>query len=205
MANIEPITHENITVEGFPFHKILNLKIAHTVNEYASCLVVGEMEADTAAEILKRTDETTRVDVVTSAPGQPQKLFSGVVADIYTEAETQYVVLTLKLYDMCSRLDIQKRNRTYQNTAKTYGQIIEDCLAGSGNSSVTATDEPIGELIMQYGETNWEFVKRMASHLSVPIVTDITAAKPNFFVGMPPSEQAKDLSSISYQYGKDAD
>lgn len=205
MANIEPITHENITVEGFPFHKILNLKIAHTVNEYASCLVVGEMEADTAAEILKRTDETTRVDVVTSAPGQPQKLFCGVVADVYTEAETQYVILTLKLRDMCSRLDIQKRNRTYQNTAKTYGQIIDDCLAGSGNSSVTATDEPIGELIMQYGETNWEFVKRMASHLSVPIVTDITAAKPNFFVGMPPSEQAKDLSSISYQYGKDAD
>ena len=153
MANIEPITHENITVEGFPFHKILNVKIAHTVNEYASCLVIGEMEADTAAEILKRTDETTRVDVVTTAPGQPQKLFCGVVADVSSKAETQYVVLTLKLQDMCSRLDIQKRNRSYQNTAKTYGQIIDDCLAGSGNCSVTATDEPIGELIMQYGET----------------------------------------------------
>lgn len=200
---MDAITHGNIAVAGIPFTKILSMHILHTINSHASCEITGELESDRAQDIVDRIDELTLVEVSTTTVGQPAKLFVGVVQRTRLQKEAEHAKLTLDLAGVSVHTDLKKIDRTYQNTAKTYQNIIDECLNGQGVAAVTITDQPIGQFIVQDRETNWEFIMRMASKLGVPIFTDITAVHPFMFIGLPPSDDKKLIQSTSYGFGKD--
>ena len=79
MNEMEVISHLNVSVGLFPFTKILNLNIDHGPNVFGLCTIVGEMDHESADEIAQRTDESSETEVVTTASGQPARLFCGVV------------------------------------------------------------------------------------------------------------------------------
>jgi len=53
-----------------------------------------------------------------------------------------------------------------------------------------------GELIVQYHETDWEFFKRMASHLNTALVPDCSNESICFYFGIPEKMQLKELDGI---------
>ena len=77
MNEMEVISHLNVSVGLFPFTKILNLNIDHGPNVFGLCTIVGEMDHESADEIAQRTDESSETEVVTTASGQPARLFCG--------------------------------------------------------------------------------------------------------------------------------
>lgn len=79
--NMEVISHLNISVGLFPFSKILNVSISHHPNSFGRCEIVGEMDPTVAEEVSNRIDETSQTEVVTSAKGQPERLFCGIVGE----------------------------------------------------------------------------------------------------------------------------
>lgn len=199
---IEVISYQNVAVGLFPFTKILSLEISHEPNRFGRCVVSGEMDAVTADDVSKRSDETSETEVITTAEGQPKRLFCGIVANVAVSHLTDYAQVTVTLLDTCKKLDIHTHQRSYQNTSLTYGQLIKNCMAGEGTATVTAEDKATGTLIVQYDETNWAFSQRMASQLGAPIISDIRADEPNLYVGLPPSDQTKDLTSSTFRFGK---
>ena len=82
MNEMEVISHLNVSVGLFPFTKILNLNIDHGPNVFGLCTIVGEMDHESADEIAQRTDESSETEVVTTASGQPARLFCGVVKNV---------------------------------------------------------------------------------------------------------------------------
>ena len=195
------ITYQNIIVDGFPFTTIREVSIVHNSNEHAKATIVGEIESAKGAEMVKRSDETTGVLVSTTAEGQPQKLFYGAIENISLESEAEYSVLHLALISTSKNLDTQKLNKTFQNTGKTYEEILNEILEGAGTVDLTVTDKPIGKMIMQYNETNWEFIKRMASRFNAPVITNVISEKPLISVGLPSGNNAYELEAVSFNYG----
>lgn len=202
MNEIEVISHLNISVGLFPFTKILNLNIEHGPNVFGLCTIVGEMDHKSADDIAQRTDELSETEVTTAAEGQPSRLFCGVVKNVLVNHQNKYAVVTVTLEGTCKKLDIQTHQRSYQNTAATFGQLIQQSISGEGTAEITVTDKPTNNLVVQYDETNWDFSIRMASQLGAPIFADIQADEPHFYVGLPPSDQVKDLSTATFQMGK---
>lgn len=151
---MEPITYENLKVEGFPYRKLLSVQISHRPNEHGTAVLEGEVDADQAQDLMLRTDETLRVSLVTTAEGQPDKLFSGCVKDIALRQENAYSIVTLSLYTTSRILDITRKKKTYQQVSQTYGQIITDSISDKGNLHMMVTDKAIGQLIMKYNETD---------------------------------------------------
>lgn len=202
MEELEVISHLNIAVGYFPFTKILSVDITHSPNSFGRCIIVGEMESAEAQKVSQRSDETIQTEVVTSATGQPRLLFSGIIEDVFAEHDTQYARVTVKLLDTCKRLDVITHQRSYQNTSYTYGKLIKNCMAGEGSAEISVTDKKTGTLVVQYDETNWDFSMRMASQLGAPVVSDLRAAEPHLYVGLPPSDRTIDLTSPSFRFGK---
>lgn len=200
---IETITHFNIAVSGFPFQKITKLSIAHRVNEHAEAVIEGELDSGAAKDYVQRVDESTIVTVTTTAQKQPSILFCGCVKSLNLVNETEYSKVQLVLSSTSCRLDVEKKNKTYQNTAKTYGQIITENIKDIADLHMMVSDKAIGALIMQYNETDWEFGKRMASQLKAPFVTNITSERPQIYVGLPPASQTKEIEATSYSSGSD--
>ena len=200
---IETITHFNIAVSGFPFQKITKLSIVHRVNEHAEAVIEGELDSGAAKDYVQRVDESTIVTVTTTAQKQPSILFCGCVKSLNLMNETEYSKVQLVLSSTSCRLDVEKKNKTYQNTAKTYGQIITANIKDIADLHMMVSDKAIGALIMQYNETDWEFGKRMASQLKAPFVTNITSERPQIYVGLPPASQTKEIEATSYSSGSD--
>lgn len=200
---MEVISHLNIKISGFPFQKIIALRLRHNPNEHGTAEIEGEIEASLAENLVQRVDEKTEVTITTTAEGQPEKLFCGCVKNISMRQEKFYSYVKLELYTTSRCMDITKKNKTYQNTAKTYGMILSEDISEIADLHMMVSDKAIGNLIMKYNETDWEFSRRMASQLNAPLITDIYSARPQIYIGMPPASKTITVESSAYSYGSD--
>lgn len=197
---MEVITYENISVSGFPFRRIRSVTISHRPNEHATAEVTGEIDTAEAENLVQRVDETTTVMITTTAEGQPSKLFCGCVGSLSMEQENEYSKIHMLLYSTSRLLDVTKKNKTYQDTAKTYGQIIERDISAVGDLHMMVSDKAIGSLIMKYDETDWEFARRMASRLRAPLVAKLSSIRPQLYIGMPPAENGIEAEGTFFSY-----
>lgn len=200
---MEVISHLNIKISGFPFQKIVALTLRHSPNEHGVAEIEGEIEASLAQNLVQRVDEKTEVSITTTAEGQPEKLFCGCVKNISMKQENSYSLVSLELYTTSRCMDITKKNKTYQNISKTYGMILSEDISEMGDLHMMVSDKAIGNLIMKYNETDWEFSKRMASQLNAPLITDIYSSRPQIYIGIPPASRTITVESSSYSYGSD--
>lgn len=180
---MEPITYLNISIEGVSFNRLLELEIRHSVNEHGMAVITVETDEATANDYLNRADEKSTVMISTSAEGQPEVLFYGVVTNVGMEKLNEYVLLKLVLTSCSILCDTQKKNKSYQNIGKKYEDIMTQAVEGAAIIDMQMTDKAIGNMIVQCNETGWEFCKRMASRLGVPIITSIGCGNTNYYSG----------------------
>ncbi len=202
---MKTITYENIKVKGFEFKRILSVQISHRPNQHGAAVVEGEAESDKARDLVKRVDETTLVNITTDAEGQPEKLFSGYVKDVTLKQENEYSIVTVRLNTTSILLDVEKKNKSFQDLEANYKTIIQKSIKKgkkykTGDVDITVSDKTIDHLIMQYEETTWEFALRMASQLKAPVVADIASPKPKITIGIPTQSSAKKINSKEYTY-----
>ena len=64
-------------------------------------------------------------------------------------------------------MDIKKKSRTFQNESSTYRNVIDIVNADYNNiqikDDITETSK-IDTFVVQYKETDWEFIKRLVSY-----------------------------------------
>lgn len=72
-------------------------------------------------------------------------------------------------------MDEKRHFRSYQDPAVTYEQVVRDIMAGYTDSAVFFSrpySEASGELLLQYEETDWDFLKRLAGRRHQFLVPD---------------------------------
>lgn len=200
---MDTITFENIIVDGFPFYKIRNIEIGHVPNEHGTAIITGEVAVDICKDALDRLDETTLIHIKTTAKDQKEVLFIGGIAYVTNEKQQAYNLVTLKLHSLSYKLDIKKNERSFQQTSMPYGEVIKSVTKDLATTQIKVSDKPIGGLIMQFNETDWEFAKRMAAGLSAPIITTIAEEKTKLYVGLPPSTKTSEVITTFITYGID--
>ena len=196
---MENITFQNIVIDGISYNKLVSLNITHDVGNHAYASVELEVEKEKGIEYIKRADEGTKVIIKTNAEGQHKILFVGCVLETGLNEMSDYAVLNVRLASYSYRLDIQKRKKTFQNTSLTYGNVMKNIVGSKASIVVEISDKKIGNLIMQYEETDWDFIKRMASHLSAAVFTDIDSDKPQIHIGIPKRAAFTYVSSTSLE------
>ncbi len=195
---METISHLNLMVEGFPFTKIISLVITHEPNRHGLAEIVGEIPADAEKDTLGRLDESTMVAIKTGAEGQPVILFHGCVLGASLQQDNAYSRVVLKLSSTSRLIDITKKNKTYQNTTLTHSRILEKNIQDKADLHMMVSDRAIGSLLMQYGETDWEFALRMAARLGAPLITNLSSVRPQIYLGMPPSGRTISEDSLFF-------
>lgn len=82
----------------------------------------------------------------------------------------------------------------------TYRQVVQDILADTPNASADFSDvanRPIGRPLIQYEETDWAFIKRLASMVGTQLIPDCTSPIPHFSFGAAPNRQ-QELNLTTY-------
>lgn len=105
-------------------------------------------------------------------------------------------------------LDIEYKTRSFQDVNMTYDCLLDTVLreySGSDCVNVAARGETLNGLTMQYQETDWEFLKRMASRFYTPLIANHTFKSPKFSLGMQPGSTVTKLENVKYKAIKKVD
>ena len=83
-------------------------------------------------------------------------------------------------------LDRKIGSRSFQDTAKTYGEAVREMVEADGGQLIRnrESDKKINSPIIRYEETTWQFAKRMGECLGICIIPDVETGNPNLWFGM---------------------
>ena len=124
-------------------------------------------------------------------------LFSGYPEKVEIKEERGYRIADIQAVSGTILLDQKKSNRVFQKKVQTYMGIASAVTADTDHSAciLPGSDMRTGGTLIQYQETDWRFLKRMASQLGLPLVPDTSYYYPRFCLGLPEGEK-RELGEI---------
>ncbi|MHB0879520.1 RHS repeat-associated core domain-containing protein [Paenibacillus sp. SEL1] len=189
----------------FPYNiqRIEKLNFLHKMNEHA-VLRFKAIIPDAQSESLQKMSVDDKVSLFKAHPINAEKenpLFRGMIK----RAAVKYVqgvhFLEVEAVSFTYQMDLEWKKRSFQNKQKTYGQIVDNLLEdypGAHCSDETIGNIETGQLLLQYEETDWQFIKRMASHLNTVVISVMSEETPSLLLGIPEGQETGKLENDSY-------
>jgi hypothetical protein len=201
-------TFENIRIEGgLGIDKLKELEFHIEANQHATARMVGRVSKKKYKEVQNTSYESHIVKIILleedgSEPEQP--VFSGYPRSITFGEECGNCYLEIILSSGTILLDRALKSQSFQDVSMNYSSVIKKLVKSTPKASVICnenmTRKPAKPLI-QYMETDWEFILRLASHLKGAVYPEVRQPYPRFWFGMPDSSKTRKIKSAVYEAG----
>ena len=209
--------------------EILNLhelKITQTINNHAALLLTAKLTEDTdeaklyyighiqsldVIEVMIEESDDTESEAKTS---YPRTLFKGVLKNVHVQRLDKHRFLVVEALSSSYLADIEINSRSFQDENETYESIVNKVITTPfskdgtsrkiGRINDRATDgKTTGEFVMQYRETDWEFIKRMSSRFYLGLVPSLIFDTPSITMGIPYGRNVGDIEKYNFIAKKD--
>ena len=188
----------NIRIQPFNFTSIVECHISRCVNEHIVAEIAGYITDD--HDVLKLApDDEVSIHAIDD-DGSEECVFRGLIQEISIGYEGDLKILRVKAQSRTSLLDIGVHTRAFQKTGRTYKEIAKYVVgANPGTYAIYGkeSNQTCGVRI-QYRESDWEFLKRMAGELHTLVVPDCTNSHICFYFGVPEKAKRRVLAETSY-------
>ncbi len=186
-----------LSVSPFAVESIVEMKVDQSLNQHAAMYLRGVIPKETGDSGVLGTDDSTVITV----SDQDGVIFKGLVQNIRASFEGQVYYLEVWAVSFSIKADTEALSRSFQDAGMNYQQIA-DLMAGEDGLSASMEASPltINNLLLQYQETNWEFLKRIASHNHSVLLPSVE--EPKFYFGIPKGNQKGSLFSYRFSVGK---
>ncbi len=186
-----------LDVSPFAVEGIVEMKVEQSLNQHAAMYLKGIIPKENGDSGVMDTDDSTVVTV----SDQDGVIFSGLVQDIRASFEGQVYYLEVWAVSFSIKADTDVMSRSFQDAGMNYQQI-GDLMAGENGLSLSMEASPlsVNNILLQYRETNWEFLKRIASHNYSVLLPSVE--EPKFYFGIPKGNQKGSLLSYRFSVGK---
>lgn len=193
----------NIITEPIHITDVEECRIDKTVNEHFQAVVTGYVRLEEEYEsYLNRIMESTFIISVTTEEEEDVTLFRGVIRDMNVHMADGLTKITVMAMSNTVKLDIKQHTRSFQGRDQTYREIIDKVLSHHTKTNMIQSKGKgalAKGLVIQYEETDWVFMKRMASQLHTVLVADCTNNNTCFYVGNPDRKESGNLEASEYQ------
>lgn len=197
-------TAEQIFIKGLEIEEIISLHIQCQVGQHSFLTMTGYLKEGTEEKTIYHLREQERIMVQLKKKGT---IFSGVLTNISIQGEGKVSKVTLEAKSLSWFMDRKKKSRSFQRTSMTYQQLVAKILQEypKTNMKFCVEDKPIGEIAVQYNETDWEFLSRMCSELYAPLTCRLHGEHTELYIGVPSvkkEEFAYQKKSFQKQFGE---
>jgi len=202
----EIICFQNIEVAPYEVKQLLDVRMEQQVNEHSTFYFKALLSEEKKDSYVKNSRQGSNVTLnLKTADGKSEILFQGMVQDVEVKVIQSAYYMEVYAISYSYLLDVEKKSRTFQNKKMSYNELVQQVCAdyaGAMVSDVITEGVSIGQLIVQYEETDWEFLKRLASHFHTGLVNDIHFAQPKCYFGVPNNKE-QTLELVNYSVKKD--
>lgn len=111
--------------------------------------------------------------------------FTFLIQKVKFEQRNHVTKVIVKAASASILMDRKKHSRSFQDVSISYQSIfnaVGDPYSLSNVIACASASKSIQDIIIQYNETDWEFFKRMASHLNVFALPDPKGQKPQIYI-----------------------
>ena len=187
---------------------ITDLYISIVKNEHGVMEVEGIIDGDEDKESIVEDIVLSSIgtEISLHVEGRDIPLFSGVVENVELEIKNSIYYARIKSASATILMDRVRKKRSFQSVGSTYEEIVDSIVREYKNGATICTvgsEESIGKPLIQYNETDWEFLKRLASHFDSVIVPEITQMMPRVWFGFPNTINMVEIDEYEYIYGQD--
>jgi hypothetical protein len=167
-------------------HKITKLKIEQKLNDHGVAYVTGILEETGKIDAIYNLTIESNIKIKAKVEDEEKIIFSGVPVNVSIRhmEGIYYVDLVLNSYSIY--LDFKIKSRSFQNNYNKYTNIFKEVVKEyKGYILDMATKGAMQNCaIIQYEETDWEFIKRIASHVGAKVFPEIKGDKPKIYIGI---------------------
>lgn len=122
------------------------------------------------------------------------------------ETEGELFLVKIQAISYTALLDRKKKSRSFFQQGITYQQIVEAVMGEYPHARFLfrvnlnrVTDFPI----LQYQETDWEFICRLASLFEASVLSDPTEAYPRFYIGKSEDNMVQEIEELPLEFTRD--
>lgn len=189
---MQAVTFKDITIEGpCRVHRLLEFQMQVRPGRHASAEIYVMVVKEEWEAAVSDTESRKNIRIsIRSETNGTRVLFAGVVkkAEFKREGELFFIRYTIRSASVLC--DQEDKYRTFQDLSKTYAQIAELVLKDSNavlmNTLIT-NEKPLKPMI-QYAETDWKFLMRLASHKYGVLYPGTASFTPYLWMGLPDQE-----------------
>lgn len=208
LMNIVEIKIQNKPNEhGYLYLKCLiddSINFKSTINAFTNDKISVYEELIDENKIL--SDEENLVNINEVNERNSKILFDGIVQNVRTTNINEIYYLEIQALTSSFELDIKEKSRSFQNINMTYNDLINEILKdylGFGFVQNVGNKQKINIPLFQYKETDWKFLKRIASELRSELYCDITDFRNMFYFGTPKGKSYTLEDNLDYEAFKD--
>ena len=199
------ISFHELMIEPYEVEQLLDVQITQQLNEHSRLYVKALLPEGKSDSYAVESREGTNVCLkVKSKDEGDEILFHGMLENVEISSIQGTYYMELYAVSHSYLLDVKKKSRTFQNKKMTYDQLIQQITSeyeAAKMADMVSQGKEIGQLIVQYEETDWEFLKRLASHFHVGICDDIHYDNPYAYFGKPDNGRVS-IDCVNYSVKK---
>ena len=184
---------------------IEDIKITISLNDHASLYIKLLTAEGKIQEYVNRNIENEKVTVYKE---NGQKLFVGKLKKFEMSFEGGVEAMEIYCTSYTKDFDIKKNSRAFYNLTLPYSSLINKVLESypkKGFIDNATGGALIGNFVLQYEETDWEFIKRMATRFNAVLLPDVTVEYGRFYFGIHSIGSGRVINSDEYEIFKDID
>ncbi len=168
----DAITYKDLFLSSIGTAYIRTLNIKQQPNCHASLYLEAILDSDMQENDLHEINDT--ITLMYQKDGQRKPLFYGVIDHISTKKDGDSMVLLLEAWDATRIMDTDRRLRAFQNTEMKLQELLDEVMKTypGADYKFHIPNSSIGQFVMQYEETDWEFLKRFFSKYYVALYPD---------------------------------
>ena len=198
------ITYDKIKIEGdielLHLHK---MSVTMQGNQHAYAYIEGEISERCTEERYETKNSFIYINCFDEKSNSFKSLFVGLVNRITYKNINESSWAEIHLVSATKLLDQERKSCSFQNVALTYQDIAKQVVqqTGSADCICTTGESAIAKPLIQYQETDWEFLSRIASHSNTAIYPDVKTKSPRLWVGFPNEVINIEVDGIDYEVG----
>lgn len=169
-----------------PMDHVTRFQIQWRINAHASLHLEGELSYEESIVCQNGYFTGSSVIIRHRSAQQEHILFNGIIKKIVFLMDGGVSRIHIEAISASWKLDQRRVNCSFQDKEMTYAALAQHIADRAGAEVITlcGKETMLSGALIQYMETDWEFLKRVASHLNKFLVCDIVTGRPAFWFGM---------------------
>ncbi|MCL2152489.1 MAG: contractile injection system protein, VgrG/Pvc8 family [Oscillospiraceae bacterium] len=206
------IEYSNIRIQGdYDRVSIRNIKITERLNDHSRLILTGVIPNEDKDSYATNVSGYGKIKLLHMPSGEPSNavvIFSGLVEQVTVTRVHDVYTVELECVSHTYLLDISVNNESFQDRNMRFGAAVGRVLSKYNNNALysyhhDSENDQLRRFILQFNETDWQFIKRIASMNNTFLLPDSSSDSSAFWIGLPQDRIEQPIGNVFHSTEKD--